>query len=190
MEIVLSYLFDFTAHWVTSIFGVIVIVISRFLTRYSKAKCTRASAYSRALRQIKGGYPKGPSIKYVTLFLANFDTLPLSHFVTYPGTPSLSTSYILDPPPMFSRPSAKALTKAPCTNALSIARGGFCPGLVFYLEGFVRGAFCPFPLLSECMCYNRNLNITLTFMFHMYDKKCISVLLTPSPCHKLPHLLG
>ena len=58
MEIVLSYLFDFTAHWVTSIFGliviVIVIVISRFLKRYSKAKRTRASAYSRALRTIKG----------------------------------------------------------------------------------------------------------------------------------------
>src|SRR6218665_2768273 len=30
----------------------------------------------------------GPSIKYVTLFLANFDPLlPLSHFVTHPGTP-------------------------------------------------------------------------------------------------------
>ena len=29
----------------------------------------------------------GPSIKYVTLFLANFTPLPLSHFVTYPWTP-------------------------------------------------------------------------------------------------------
>src|SRR6218665_3516973 len=29
----------------------------------------------------------GPSIKYVTRFLANFYPLPLSHFVTHPGTP-------------------------------------------------------------------------------------------------------
>jgi len=33
--------------------GPIVIVISRLLKRYSKAKRTRAPAYSRALRRIK-----------------------------------------------------------------------------------------------------------------------------------------
>src|SRR6218665_1644457 len=38
---------------------VIVIVISRFLKRYSKAKRTRAPAYSRALRRIKGGSKGG-----------------------------------------------------------------------------------------------------------------------------------
>ena len=38
---------------------VIVIVISKFLKRYSKAKRTRAPAYSRALRRIKRGFPKG-----------------------------------------------------------------------------------------------------------------------------------
>jgi len=32
----------------------IVIVISEFLERHSKAKCTRAPAYSQALRRIKG----------------------------------------------------------------------------------------------------------------------------------------
>jgi len=37
----------------------IVIVISTFLKRYSKAKRTRAPAYLRALRRIKGGFPKG-----------------------------------------------------------------------------------------------------------------------------------
>jgi len=61
---------------------------------------------------------------------------------------------------------------------LSIVSGGFCPGVcqeVFCLEGFVRGGFCPFPLLSEYICYNRKLNITLNFMFDMYD------LLTPAP---------
>jgi len=37
---------------------VIVIVISKFLKRYSKAKRTRAPAYSRALRRIKGDQEK------------------------------------------------------------------------------------------------------------------------------------
>src|SRR6218665_3037341 len=49
-----------------------------------------------------------------------------------------------------------------------------CPG-VFNLEGFVRGGFCPFHLLSEYICYNRKLKITLNFMFPMYDKKIKSV---------------
>ena len=37
----------------------LVIVISKLLKRYSKAKRTRAPAYSRALRRIKKGFPKG-----------------------------------------------------------------------------------------------------------------------------------
>src|SRR6218665_45467 len=36
--------------------------------------------------------------------------------------------------------------------------------------GFVRVGFCPFPLLSQYIYYNRKLNITVNFMFHMYDK--------------------
>src|SRR6218665_3689831 len=40
---------------------------------------------------------------------------------------------------------------------------------VFCLEGFVRGGFCPYPLLSEHICYNRKLKITLNFVFQMYD---------------------
>src|SRR6218665_4022794 len=89
----------------------------------------------------------GRSIKYVTLFLANFDPLP--H----------------DPPPKVRHTSQtprflvglvqKTRTKAPCTNSLSIVR-----------RVFVRGGFCPFPLLSEYICYNRKVNITLNFMFH------------------------
>ena len=37
----------------------VVIVISRFLKRYLRAKRTMAPAYSRALRRIKGFFPKG-----------------------------------------------------------------------------------------------------------------------------------
>ena len=40
-------------------YTVIVIVISKFLKRYLKAKRTRAPAYSRALRRIKGGFQRG-----------------------------------------------------------------------------------------------------------------------------------
>src|SRR6218665_1357792 len=74
----------------------------------------------------------------------------------------------------------KIRTKTPCTSSLSIVRGGLsgvvCQRL-FCLEGFVRGGFCPFLLLSQYICYKRKLNITLNFMFNkiMYDKKCISV---------------
>src|SRR6218665_1552914 len=38
---------------------IIVIVISKFLKRYLKAKRTTAPAYSRALRLIKGGFQRG-----------------------------------------------------------------------------------------------------------------------------------
>src|SRR6218665_3706320 len=118
----------------------------------------------------------GPSIKYVTLFWINFDPLPLPHFVTHPGTPQ-STSHISDPPFLVSLVQ-KSRTKAPCTNSLSIVRGGFCPGVLSggLLSGrFCPSGFCPFPLLSEYICYNRKVNITLNFMFHMYDNSFISV---------------
>jgi len=36
----------------------------------------------------------GASIKYVTLFLANFDHHPLSHFVTQPGTPQKYVTHL------------------------------------------------------------------------------------------------
>ena len=38
--------------------NIVVIVISEFLKRYSKAKRTRAPAYSRALWRIKGGFQR------------------------------------------------------------------------------------------------------------------------------------
>src|SRR6218665_2989114 len=70
--------------------------------------------------------------------------------------------------------------------------GGFVRG--FCLDGFVRGGFCPFPLLPEYIRCNRKLNITFNYRFHMYDKNLKSVtshaLGPPSLCHKLSHLLG
>src|SRR6218665_3979440 len=86
---------------------------------------------------------KEPSIKYVTLFLANYNPLPLSHFGTHTGTPQ-STSHISDPP-IFSRPSTKNPDKKSLYKfSLSCSRVLFKG--VFSLEGFVRGDFCLFPL--------------------------------------------
>src|SRR6218665_3615758 len=74
----------------------------------------------------------GPSIKYVTLFLANFDPLPLSHYVAHPGIPPNNTSHISDPP-IFSRLSTKIPDKSPLYKfSLNCSRGllsgGLCPG--------------------------------------------------------------
>src|SRR6218665_1617343 len=75
---------------------------------------------------------KGPSIKYVTLFLANFYS-PLSHFVTHPGTPQKYVTN-LGPPRFFSRPSTKNPDKSPLYKFSLNCLWGFCPG------GFVRGS--------------------------------------------------
>src|SRR6218665_593258 len=79
----------------------------------------------------------------------------------------------------------------PFQMEFALVHGGFV--LRFCLEGFVQGGFCTFPLLSEYFRYNRKLNITFNFRFHMYDKKfkmLHHLLLTSLPCHKLLHLLG
>src|SRR6218665_2794497 len=94
---------------------------------------------------------EGPSIKYVTVILANFDPSPLSHCVTHPGNPpglhAESTSHISDPTPIFSRSSTKISEKAPVQilsqlfaevfvrEALSgcLLSGRFCTGWFLYV---------------------------------------------------------
>src|SRR6218665_3589657 len=98
----------------------------------------------------------------------------LSHI---PGPPKVRHTS-RTPPRVLVGLVRKTRTKAPCTNSLLIVHGGFCPGFcpgVVCLEGFVPRGFCPFPLLSQYICYNRKVNITLNFMFHMYDKNFKSV---------------
>ena len=64
--------------------------------------------------------------------------------------------------------------------------------------GLLSGRFWPGWFLSvtpsvRIHCYNRKLNITLNFMFHMCDKnvhKCDITCTWPPPAHKLSHLLG
>src|SRR6218665_3093779 len=101
-------------------------------------------------------------------------------------------SHISDPP-IFSSTCIHACLY----RGFVLVHGGSCSGVclgVFRLEGFVRGDFCPSTLLSENIHYNRKLNSTFNFRFHMYEiffKSVMSHALgPPSPCHKLSHRLG
>src|SRR6218665_2427137 len=60
-----------------------------------------------------------------------------------------------------------------CVSSRGFLFGGLSG--VFCLEGFVRGGFCPSSLLSEYIHYNKKLNITFNFRFHMYEICCKSV---------------
>src|SRR6218665_408724 len=99
-----------------------------------------------------------PSIKYVTLFLANFYP-PLSHFVTHPGIPPESTSHISDPP-IFSRPSTTNPDKSPLYKfSLKCSRG------VFGQEVLSGG------LLSGRFCLRLFLSIPLSVRIHLLQQK-------------------
>ena len=79
------------------------------------------------------GLAWGPSIKYVKLFSANFDPLPLLHFVTHHGTPKVR--HTSRTPPILVGLVQKTWTKALCTNSLITCSRGFLS------RGFIRGSF-------------------------------------------------
>src|SRR6218665_887244 len=54
-----------------------------------------------------------------------------------------------------------------CVSSRGFLFGGLSG--VFFLKGFVRGCLFPSPFLSEYIRYNRKLNITFNFRFHMYE---------------------
>src|SRR6218665_3780189 len=78
-------------------------------------------------------YGKGPSIKYVTLFLANFDPpLPITLCHTSRDPPP-KVRHTSRTPPIFSRPSTKIPDKTPLYKfylncSQRFMSGGFCPG--------------------------------------------------------------
>src|SRR6218665_3294255 len=86
-------------------------------------------------------FASGPSIKYVMLFLASFDPLPLSHFVTHPGIPP-KVRHTSRTPRFLVGLVQKTRTKTPCTNSLLIVRGVFVQvalsGVVFVHSPSVR----------------------------------------------------
>src|SRR6218665_808456 len=121
---------------------------------------------------------KGPSIKYVTLFLVNFYPPSPCHTSSHIQGPPESTSHISDPP-ISRRPSTKNPDKNPLVQILFQLFAEVFVRVVLS-GGLLSGRFCPgwllsVPVLSEYICYIRKLNITLNFMFRMYDKKFISV---------------
>ena len=123
----------------------------------------------------------GPSIKYVTLFLANFDPSPLSHFVTHPGTPQkVRHTSRWSRPQIFSRPSTKSpLYKFSLNCSQRVYQRVCC------LEGFVQGGFCPFPFCQNTSsCYNRKLKITkfhVSYVWYKSYKRRVTCSLPPSP---------
>src|SRR6218665_202871 len=108
-------------------------------------------------------------------FWTIFTPPPLSHILE----PQKVCHTSRTPPPQFLVGLVqKPPDKSPLYKFSLNCSRGLCPGVclgVFCMEGFVWGGFCPVPLLSEYICYKRQLNTTLNFMFHMYDKKFISV---------------
>src|SRR6218665_641662 len=95
----------------------------------------------------------------------------MNHTLSHIPGPPKRTLHISNPAPIFTRPSRKNPDKSPLYKFSLNCSRGFCPGV---LSGVVF-IYSPV-ILSECICYNKKVNITLYFMFHMYDlKKFISV---------------
>jgi len=126
---------------------------------------------------------KGPSIKCVTLFLANFEPPPLSHFVTHFGTPKKYFTHL--GPPIFSRSSTKNPDKNPLKFSLNFSRAFFFGGFVRGSLGFVQGDFCPFPFCVRIHLLQQKVKHHFKFQVsYIYIKNIISVTsqaLYPSP---------
>ena len=139
-----------------------------------------------------GGTRNPPNYVRRAIF-GQFLPLPRSHFVTHPGTLP-KVRHTSRTPRFLEGLVQKTWTKAPLFKFCLNCSRGFCQR-VFCLEGFVRGGFCPFPFCQNTsVTPARKLNITLNFMFCMYNNKIykcdVTYALYPSPCHKLSHLLG
>src|SRR6218665_1521918 len=72
-------------------------------------------------------YPKEPSINYLTLFWPILTPPPACHTLSHIPGPPKSRSHISDPRFLVGLVQ-KSRIKTPCTNSLSIVRGGFVRG--------------------------------------------------------------
>src|SRR6218665_3493062 len=111
------------------------------------------------------------------------------------GPPRKYVTHLGPPLPIFRGSSTKNPDKSPLVQVLSQLFAGVFVWEVL-LGGLLSGRFCPglflsVPVLSEYICYIRKLNITLNFMFRMYDKKIYKCDVTCFlPSLPLSHPLG
>src|SRR6218665_1578427 len=111
----------------------------------------------------------GPSIKYVTLFLANTDSLSPCHTLSHiPGPPQKYVTH-LGPPRFLEGLVQKTRTKGLLYKFSQLFAEVFVLGVLS--EDLLTGRFYPGWFLSVSVLseYIRKLNITLNFMFRMYD---------------------
>src|SRR6218665_4113979 len=109
--------------------------------------------------------PKGPSIKYVTLFLPPSPCHTSSHI---PGPPRKYVTQ-LGSPNFFRRPSTQNPDKSPLVQILyQLFAGGFVRGVVrgAFVWKVLSGWFLCVGVVSEYICYNRKLNVH-HFKFHV-----------------------
>ena len=105
------------------------------------------------------------TIKYITLFLANFDPPTHCHTLSHiPGPPKVRNTS-RTPPRFFVGLVQKSGQKPPVQILSQLLARAFVRGLLS--GGLLSIRFCPgwflsIPLLSEYICYNRKLKITLT----------------------------
>src|SRR6218665_791869 len=102
---------------------------------------TSADRYRAAAHSLSRTSLKGPSIKYVTLFLANIDPPPPCHTLSHIQGPPKKVRHTSRTLRFLVHLVQKSRTKAPCTNSLSIVHGGFCPGVLS--GGLFFLIFCP-----------------------------------------------
>src|SRR6218665_1484971 len=130
--------------------------------------------FSKVLANLKLNINKGAVHKVRHAIFGQFLPPSPCHTSSHIPGPPESTSHISDPPPIFRRLSTKNPDKSSFVQILSqLFAGGFVRG-EFVRGPFMSGRFCPgwflfVPFLSEYICYFRKLNITLNFMFRMYD---------------------
>src|SRR6218665_2301640 len=133
--------------------------VSSFRPMFKIAERPFLCVSTRAGKNLELGFlGLGPSIKYVTLFFANFYPSPCHTSSHIPGSPEKYVTHF-GPPSIFRRPSTKNPDKSPLYKfCLNCSRGFLSGGL---LSGVV---FVCVPVLSEYMLHQK---VTHHFKFHV-----------------------
>src|SRR6218665_791077 len=108
----------------------------------------------------------GEAIKYVTLFLANFDPPSLCHTLSHiPGPLKKYVTHIGPHTQFLVGLVLKARTKDPYTNSLSIVGGGFCFGVLSFVWKVLSGVVLSVPPSVRLHLFQQN--VKHHFKFHV-----------------------